>query len=371
MLFTAAATGGSGTYGYQFTLNAGGTLTVVQAYGPSPAWAWNTTGLAAGTYFIQVDARSAGSVNASEASTFVSYVIGNAAATGVTLTASPTSPMAGGPVVTFTAAASGGGVYEYQFLGALVSASSLSIAQSYSTVPTWNWSTAGILGGTYQIQVMARAAGSVAPFEATQTINFVVTTPAATGVTLTPSPASPQLPGTSVTFTAVASGGGAYEYQFLGRPAGGTFVTAQAYSNLNTWTWNTTGVPAGTYEIMVMARAAGSSAAFDVTNSVLYGISAPTLTVTLTPSPPSPQTAGATIFFNAAASGGTGSYEYEFLGGLQGGTLGVAQPYGATSSWTWSTTGVPPGTYVIQVNARSAGSTAAFEATQSVVFVVN
>ena len=113
----------------------------------------------------------------------------------------------------------------------------------------------------------ARSVGSVAPFEATQTINFVLTTPAATGVTLTPSPASPQLPGTSVTFTAVASGGGAYEYQFLGRPAGGTFVAAQAYSNLNTWTWNTTGVPPGTYEIMVMARAAGSSAAFDATNS--------------------------------------------------------------------------------------------------------
>jgi hypothetical protein len=292
-------------------------------------------------------------------------------ATGVTLTALPSSPMAGGPTVTFTAAASGGGVYEYQFMGSLVSAPTLVLARPYSTVPTWDWSTAGILGGAYQIQVWVRTVGSAAPFEATQTLNFVLTTPTATGVTLTPSPASPQIPGTSVTFTAAAGGGGAYEYQFLGRTVGGTYAVAQAYSNIATYTWNTTGVTPATYEFMVLSRAAGSSAAFDATGSILYGITSPTLAVTLTPHPLSPQVAGATVIFDAVTSGGSASYEYEFLGGVQGGTLGVAQSYSTSSNWTWTTTGVPPGTYEIQVNTRNVGSTAPFEATQTVAFVVN
>jgi ABC-type glycerol-3-phosphate transport system permease component len=38
----------------------------------------------------------------------------------VTLSATPGSPNAGGGLITFEAAAAGGGIYEYEFLGALV-----------------------------------------------------------------------------------------------------------------------------------------------------------------------------------------------------------------------------------------------------------
>ncbi|NJD62241.1 MAG: hypothetical protein FIA93_05920, partial [Deltaproteobacteria bacterium] len=163
----------------------------------------------------------------------------NSPVAGVTLTASPQSPLAGGPAVAFTASATGAsGAFEYQFLGRRAgSTGPLSIVRPYSPSATWSWGTAGIPGGTYEIQVQARNAGSAAPFEATQTMTYTVTTPSAATVTLTPSPAGPQPPGTLVTFTANATPAGAFEYQFTGRKIGDlVFSVGQSYSNLNAWT---------------------------------------------------------------------------------------------------------------------------------------
>ena len=81
----------------------------------------------------------------------------------------------------------------------------------------------------------------------------------ATGVTLTPSPAGPQSPGTPVTWTAAASGGsGTYEYQFLVY-SGGTWSLGRAYSATPTWNWDTSGLTNGTYVIAVWARNVGAT----------------------------------------------------------------------------------------------------------------
>lgn len=69
--FVAAASGGSNNYQYRFWLKTGTVWAVVQNYSTSATWTWNTTGLAAGTYSVQVDARNAGTTNAP-----VSKVIG-------------------------------------------------------------------------------------------------------------------------------------------------------------------------------------------------------------------------------------------------------------------------------------------------------
>jgi len=77
------------------------------------------------------------------------------------------------------------------------------------------------------------------------------------------------------------------------------------------------------------------------------------------------------VTFTAAAGGGSGTYEYEFQGRIQGGGWGIAQAYGATPSWVWPTTGVTPGTYEVKVNARNQGSASPAEATQTVTFVID
>src|SRR5512146_1720083 len=256
--------------------------------------------------FITVNSANRGAVTVP-----ISVALPPPPAGGLTLAASPASPVAGGGIVAFTATATGTGPYQYQFLGRRAGPDPLVIAQPYGASNIFNWNTAGILGGTYEIQAQVRHVGAAVPFEATQTMNYVVTTPAASGVTITAAPASPQLPGTQVTFTATAAGGGVYEYEFIGRKVGNTtFAAAQAYSNINTWTWDTTGVAPGQYEVIVLARAAGSSAAFEATQTILYTIASSTVAVTLGASPASPVAAGTAITFTGAATPAGGNYEH-------------------------------------------------------------
>jgi hypothetical protein len=368
--FTATGAGGSGTYEYQFSDNVTGVMAVTRPYSVASDWIWNTTGVPNGSYSVMVDVRSLGSTSLSEASATVGYTIEPATVPGVTLAASPASPIVGGDNVAFTATAAGTGPYEYQFMGRLAGQATFSLAQPYGPSNVFNWNTAGILSGTYEIQVQVRHVGAAVPFEATQSLNYTVTTPVATGVTITASPASPQLPGTNVTFTANATGGGVYEYQFIGRLVGSpVFSVARNYDPINTWTWDTTGVAPGNYEIVVLARAAGSTAAFEATATIFYTVSASTIAVSLGATPPSPATAGSSVTFTATATPAGGNYEYQFLGRRVGDpAFSIAQTYGPSNTWIW---GSVAGSWEMQVQVRNVGSAEPFEAQQTIVYTVN
>src|SRR5260370_26788968 len=84
---------------------------------------------------------------------------------------------------------------------------------------------------------------------------------ACTSVTASAAPASPQAPGTAVTFTGVASGCGSTPlYQFWILPPGSsTWTIAQAYSSSATFNWTTTGLAAGLYHFSVWVRDSSSS----------------------------------------------------------------------------------------------------------------
>jgi hypothetical protein len=195
----------------------------------------------------------------------------------------------------------------------------------------------------------------------------------ATSVTLTPSPASPATIGTPVTYTAAASGGsGSYEYMFLLRAPGGALSPVQAYSSTPTWNWNTAGAVAGTYQVVVRARNAGSTKSYETFQSTSYALTfPPASSVTLTPSPASPATIGTPVTYTAAASGGSGSYEYMFLLRAPGGALSPVQAYSSTPTWNWNTSGAVVGTYQVVVRARNAGSTRSYDTFQSMSYVLN
>jgi hypothetical protein len=170
--------------------------------------------------------------------------------------------------------------------------------------------------------------------------------------------------------TAAAGGVGTYEYQFFLFEAGVPRVV-QPYSQANTWTWDTTGVAAGTYGISVIARSVGSTAASEASNSLSYQIlpaSAPADNVTLSASPANSATAGTMVFFNAAA-GGVGTYEYQFYL-FEAGVPRVVQAYSQATSWAWDTTGVVPGTYGVSVITRSLGSNVSSDASNSLSYDV-
>jgi hypothetical protein len=295
-------------------------------------------------------------------------------ATAVTLTPSVASPQPVGTSVTFTAAGlPQGGSYEYRFW--LKEGTAWNVVRNYATTATWTWNTTGKAEGTYYVQVDCRAVGSAAAKEASKVGSFVLTAPAtpATGVTLSPSPASPQPVGTNVTFTAAGlPQGGSYEYRFWLKE-GSAWSVVRNYATTPTWTWNTSGKGAATYYVQVDCRAVGSTAAKEASRVASYVLTpppTPATSVSLTPSLPSPRPVGTSITFTAAALPEGGTYEYRFWL-KEGSVWRVVQNYSTTPTWTWNTAGKAEGTYYVQVDCRAVGSTAPKEASRVVSYVLS
>ncbi|GLI38486.1 carboxypeptidase regulatory-like domain-containing protein [Geobacter hydrogenophilus] len=357
--FTATGSSGTGSYEYAFQMLNNGVWETVQAYGTANTWAWDTTGKAAATYSVKALIRTPGST-VDEDSALISYTLAALPKPTVKLSGDKASPQVVGSQITFTAVGSAGtGSYEYAFQ--IMEGGAWNTKQPYSSTATWTWDTTGITLTTYTIRVLIRNAGSTADLEASAALSYVITAPPKPTVQLDPTPASPQVAGTPVTFTATGNGGsGSYEYSFQVLE-GGVWKTMQAYSGTNTWTWDTTGKVATTYSVKVLIRNAGSSAASEGTALLNYVLTAPPKpTVQLAAVPASPQIAGTQITFTATGSGGSGSYEYEFRI-YEGGAWKTMQTYSGANTWTWDTTGKIATTYQVGVLIRNAGSTAASE----------
>ena len=107
-----------------------------------------------------------------------------------------------------------------------------------TTAPACGGCTTGDQWGTYVAQVQ-------------------VTSPLTpcTAVALSPSPASPQAPGTSVLWTAVATGCTSPQFRFFVFNGATGWTIAQEWSSSATFSWNTTGLAAGSYTIEAWVRA--------------------------------------------------------------------------------------------------------------------
>jgi len=210
----------------------------------------------------------------------------------------------------------------------------------------------------------------------TRSLDFSVQTEFVTAVSLTADAVSPQLVGSSVTFSAVASGSSNVEYQFRLRDPSGVWTDEQTYSADSTWLWDTTGLAAGAYRIEVWAREIGSTTQYDVVADVDFtiespaAIASPVQIVTLSADSASRQRPGAIVNFAAVADGGAGDYEYQFLVSDPSKNETVVQTYSSAATWTWDTQGLSSGFYYVTVWARNAGSNDAYEASDSMKFLV-
>jgi hypothetical protein len=174
--------------------------------------------------------------------------------------------------------------------------------------------------------------------------------------------ASPHVAGTAVNFYAAASGGsGRYEYYFkLYNPNTQQWSIGQAYSTKGTWNWDTSGLAPGIYTIEVRTRNLGTDVNNDVYKVIKYeivAVAAPVSELTVIMDKASPHVAGTAVNFYAAASGGSGRYEYYFkLYNPNTRQWSIGQAYSTMVAWTWDTAGLAPGIYTIEVRTRNVGT---------------
>jgi spore germination protein YaaH len=380
--FTASSSGCPNPL-YQYWILAPGSSTwqVAQAYSTGATFSWNTSGKIAGTYLISLwvrDSASPGTTSNSLGSfdTFVggtAYKLTPTQCTSVTDSAAPASPSPAGTAITFTAVAAGCPNPRYQFWILAPGSSAWTVLQAYSTSATYAWNTAGKTGGTYRISVWARDASSagsssntLGSFDAfAPGAAYALNLPCASAK-LTSSPPATAAAGTAVTFTATASGCPNPLYQFwVLAPSSTTWQVAQAYSSSASFSWSTSGKPAGGYLISVWARDSGSPGttsnslgSFDAfVGGTAYALT-PTLCTSVTDSatPAAPSAAGTAVTFTAIAAG-CPNPRYQFWILAPGSsTWTVAQAYSTTATFTWNTAGKAGGTYRISVWARDASS---------------
>jgi hypothetical protein len=240
----------------------------------------------------------------------------------------------------------------------------------------FSWNTTGLVGGTYYISVRVRDASSPGTsgnssgtWDAYNTVSYVLTVNGCTALTVTSSPSGTAVSGTTVTFTATGTCphlSPVYQFWLLA-PNASSWTLVQAYSTVNTFSWNTTGLMAGGYYISVRVRDASSpgassnaSGTWDVYNSSAYTLTTSSCASVNVASAPSGTAAhGTTVTFTATGVGcPDAAPDFQFWTLAPGASAWLlAQDYSTVNTFNWNTTGLAAGTYGISVRVRDAQST--------------
>jgi hypothetical protein len=196
-----------------------------------------------------------------------------------------------------------------------------------------------------------------------------------TGGTLTGMPGSPQPAGTAVMLSATALTCLSPQYQYWVLPPGGSWTIVQSWTTTSSFSWNTTGLSSGTYQLEVWVKDASSSATYDnygaLTFTITSGSTAPTPCTggTLTGMPGSPQPAGTPVMLSATALTCL-SPQYQYWVLPPGGSWTIVQSWTTASSFSWATTGLSSGTYQLEVWVKDASSSATYDNYGALTFTI-
>jgi hypothetical protein len=180
------------------------------------------------------------------------------------------------------------------------------------------------------------------------------------------------LSGTSATLDATASASaGVAKVQFV--LTGGTYTksvigtaTPTFYGYL--YSWNTTGVPGGTYTLQSLVTDNDADTAYSTGVSITVDNTPPT-TAVVVPATGADLGGTSTLDATASASYGVKVAKVQFV--LTGGSytksvIGTATPTLYGYLYSWNTTGVPGGTYTLQSLATDAAGNTAYSSAVSV-----
>ncbi len=302
--------------------------------------------------------------NAPPSSTVTSVVIGS----------DKVAPQTPGTPVGFLAIPSGGAA-PLQYRWSLFDGASWTVIANWGMSNRYDWTPAGS-NASFQIGVAVRGSGNTAP-EATATMSFPISASTTTGrissVAIAPDRPSPQSPGTSITWTATATGGSApRQYKWL-LYDGSAWKLVSDWSTTNRFTW-TPAVANSSYRVSVWVRSAGNSVnAFEASSEAAFaigvaGATSPVTAVTLSANRVAPQRVGATVTWTANATGGVAPRQYKWF--VFDGTTSTDTPGWSTSNtFAWTPTTVNP-RYRVSVWVRSSGATSGYEASAEAAFAI-
>ncbi|TMD93107.1 MAG: hypothetical protein E6I73_00920 [Chloroflexi bacterium] len=293
--------------------------TIGAGYSTNNTAVWNAD-YRAGGYMFEIDIRPVGSTAAWVAYFDLPFTLSGCGTPALTPdVASPRSP---GTTVHWTASVSCSGTPQYEFQ--VRSASGVwSIPQAWGASNTFTWNSPAV-DGSYMVEVDVRNTGANEdPWDSYTDVPYSLVS--CNTPTLTTSAASPYPSGSGpIQLTATGQCGSSTEFWFLYKdPSTGWHTIGSGYST--------------------------SSTALDLPFT-LSGCGAPTLK----PDVPSPQSPGTTVHWTASVTC-SGVPQYEFQVRSAAGAWSIAQAWGASNTFTWSSPATD-GSYIVEVDVRNAGA---------------
>ncbi|UFT98878.1 SpoIID/LytB domain-containing protein [Radiobacillus kanasensis] len=362
---TANASGGSQLI-YQFWVGYQGEWKLIQNYSGKSYVDWTPD--TSGNYTLNVHVKDKYSSKDYDDYITKEFVI-NEPIKVDGLSTSKTSPQELGQTINISASASGSTSLEYKFWAQNIDTNQWILLNDYSSSSTISWLPSE--SGNYKLVVHVREVGSTKSYDAYRTLDYKISEPPRVNISeITVDKVSPQVTGSNINVTAVATGETTLEYKFWAENTStGKWTLIRNYGSSATANW--TPNVAGDYKLVVHAREVGSSKSYDAYRTLNYKISEPPkINVSnLTVDKASPQEAGTNINVSAEASGGT-SLEYKFWAeNTDTGKWTLIRNYGssATTSWTPS----EAANYKLVVHVRNVGSTKSYEAYQTLSYVIS
>lgn len=272
-------------------------------------------------------------------------------------TAEPTSTTAGN-TVTFRTVASGSGTLEYKYV-IKGKTSNYSIVRDFKALSAFEWTTK--IQDDYECYVDVKDSNGVV--SRSRIINYTVEAGVVVDepikiASFTASPVSPQKANTSITLTAVASGGeGTLQYKFLQYDKiKNIWTKIRDFDASNTIVWTPKEI--GNYNLYVDVKDSKDNVKRTSLEDFVITAQIEELKITsFTADPVSPVVKGNKVALNVEVTGGQGEYQFKFLvRDTTSDTWSVIKDYSSLNSISWTTT--KAGTKNVYVDVKDeAGNT--------------
>jgi hypothetical protein len=378
--FTATPSSGIAPHQYKWWTYDGVTWTPAGDWTTANQFTWTPTTVNP-NYRIGVWARSSGSArDAGETTNSIAFATAGGGPTSgpvstVSIVANRVAPQAPGTPITWTATPTGG-VAPLQYKWWVYDGKTWIVIGNWSASNTFSW-TPGTANAGFRIAVWVKGAtngkdemeASVAvPFAIAGNAVGTVPPPAAPPVATTKvntvvigaDKIAPQPLGTTITWTAVASGGTAPLLYKWWTFDGDTWIAAGGWTPSRTFTWKPT--PNANYRVGVWVKSNGNARDEQETStSEPYLITGPTGPggkagqVALTTNRQAPLAAGSSVVWTATPAGGVAPHQYKWWV-YNGSTWIVLKEWSTSNTYTWTPSTANPN-YRIGVWVRSAGAT--------------